>query len=350
MRATCKEYSFILIPILDISLTFPKSPDLFKKLVRMNGISRSDSPDIPLLSVQLTWFESGTFSLGLAYNHLFMDGHSFWYFLNSWSQSARGESLTVIPILKRTLLLDAGCVHPPSLAGYRCLYSSGAINISKLPQPLHDQSFQNRWYKFSGRRIQKLKLLAMESYPERPPFSSFEVVCAHVWRSVTVARALNDGEQTSFLFAVDCRRRIDPALPESYFGNASCAACATTTAGELTRKCLSYAANMIHEASRAITNESTRTFLHWCKQQESSHLQMPRMNKGYDLFCGSSHRFPVYETDFGWGPPMTVRTPALPSDGVMLLFPCSDDAKGIEVCLHLSLDTYSRLETDFPLL
>ncbi|KAI5073400.1 hypothetical protein GOP47_0011413 [Adiantum capillus-veneris] len=65
-------------------------------------------PDIrgtSLLSNQVTHFrDGGGVAIGFAASHVVFDGHSLWYFLNSWGQCCRGQGVPTPPLLVRALL------------------------------------------------------------------------------------------------------------------------------------------------------------------------------------------------------------------------------------------------------
>lgn len=77
----------------------------------------------------------------------------------------------------------------------------------------------------TGINIQALKKIVSTKRPALTHVSSFTVVCAYLWTCFAKMRATvweemhNLEEAQNFGFAMDCRARLDPPLPASYFGN-----------------------------------------------------------------------------------------------------------------------------------
>ncbi|KAI7737991.1 hypothetical protein M8C21_022837, partial [Ambrosia artemisiifolia] len=64
--------------------------------------------------------------------------------------------------------------------------------------------------------ISGLKKLVSTQLPTLAYISSFTVACAYIWNCLA---SLHNDEVVLFVFAVDCRSRTDPPIPEAYFGN-----------------------------------------------------------------------------------------------------------------------------------
>ncbi|XLT34824.1 hypothetical protein HN873_066116 [Arachis hypogaea] len=57
-------------------------------------------------------------------------------------------------------------------------------------------------------------------FQSREPYSRFEAIGAHLWRSACKARELSKHQPTVFQTVVDIRKKLNPPLPQNYFGNA----------------------------------------------------------------------------------------------------------------------------------
>ncbi|KAL0451045.1 UNVERIFIED_CONTAM: BAHD acyltransferase DCR [Sesamum latifolium] len=130
--------------------------------------------------------------------------------------------------------------------------------------------------------------------------SSFQSLCAHLWRSVTRARNLNAKKTTTFRMAVNCRHRLEPRLQPLYFGKAIQSIPTTAAVGELLSKDLGWAADQLH---RNVVVHDDATVRRCVKEWESNPRLFPLGNfDGAMITMGSSPRFPMYDNDFGWGP------------------------------------------------
>ncbi|CAN1158729.1 BAHD acyltransferase DCR, partial [Linum perenne] len=79
-----------------------KSHVLMKKLLPFNWVLNIDGTHRPLLAVQLTKLKDGL-AIGLAFNHMIVDGTSMWHFMGSWADICSGKSRSVSspPFLER---------------------------------------------------------------------------------------------------------------------------------------------------------------------------------------------------------------------------------------------------------
>lgn len=56
--------------------------------------------------------------------------------------------------------------------------------------------------------------------PAKPlRFSTFALTCGYVWVCLVRARGDRGDETICFSFSADCRNRLEPPVPETYFGN-----------------------------------------------------------------------------------------------------------------------------------
>ncbi|KAI9070571.1 hypothetical protein K1719_047465 [Acacia pycnantha] len=136
-----------------------------------------DGHTLPLLSVQVTELIDGVF-IGCTMNHCLGDGTSYWRFFNAWSEIFRA--------------LEAD--------------NNDAKSVAKLKAKANRES-----------NITKI--------------SSFQSLSALVWRCITRARSHPRDQRTRCTMAANHRSRIEPPLPEEYFGNVYYPVAAETTSG-----------------------------------------------------------------------------------------------------------------------
>ncbi|GKA47705.1 shikimate O-hydroxycinnamoyltransferase-like protein [Tanacetum coccineum] len=141
-----------------------------------------------LLVLQVTYFKCGGVSLGVGMQHHAADGASGLHFINTWSDMARGLDITLPPFIDRTLL----CARDP-------------------PQPI----FEHVEYQPAP----PMKIAPESKSDEMAVAISYEMLSGHVWRSVCKARGLKDDQDTKLYIATDGRARLQPTLPQGYFGN-----------------------------------------------------------------------------------------------------------------------------------
>ncbi|KAJ8438960.1 hypothetical protein Cgig2_018871 [Carnegiea gigantea] len=91
---------------------------------------------------------------------------------------------------------------------------------------------RERFFHFSSESIARLKVKANEESSTHK-ISSFQALSALVWRSIIRVNHLPHSQLTKCVLAINNRPRLDPPLPQSYFGNAINVTITTTAVGEL---------------------------------------------------------------------------------------------------------------------
>ncbi|KAF9672042.1 hypothetical protein SADUNF_Sadunf12G0113200 [Salix dunnii] len=315
-----------------------------KELIPYNGILNSEGLHRPLLSVQLTKLKDGL-AMGLAFNHAILDGTSTWHFMSSWAQICSGlPSVTVMPFLDRTKVRNTKVKlhHPPPDQDPQNASSNGTADAEHVDPPLRERVF-----KFSESAIDKIKSKVNSDPPPdgSKPFSTFQSLAVHMWRHVTQARQLKPEDYTVFTVFANCRQRVDPPMPESYFGNLIQAIFTVTSAGLLTMNPPEFGASMIQ---KAIEMHDAKAIEERNKQFERSPKIFRFKDAGVNcVSVGSSPRFPVYEVDFGWGKPETVRSGINNKfDGMVYLYRGKSGGRSIDAEISLEAGAMERLEKD----
>eukprot|EP01018_Ginkgo_biloba_P000769 Gb_40790 [translate_table: standard] len=362
----------------DLELQSSNSAPIFSKLIRMGRSTRFSDWDVPLLSIQVTRFAKGGLSVGYFDNHIAMDGKSIWHFLTSWVELNNGRSLSLAPTHDRTVLkLDQEAMY-------------GNININSGPnegpatfqgETQGRENFNNkngeelcyRTFHFSGDMLKSLKQLAMQD--GKGPFTTFVAFSSHLWACMMKAEGIAEEKTAYFLIPVDCRSRINPPIPFSFFGNCVHLSIAKTAAGKLYHEGIGYGAGLIVDSINSLTDERLREILSLLerykhrsvdKEARSSLTLSDRMNdiigmlerckdpsigndfrrqfgNGQCVLVVQSPKFPVYDTDFGWGRPVNVTTSILERGGVALFR--GRDGVSIDATIALPSDRMQILQS-----
>ncbi|GJV00420.1 BAHD acyltransferase DCR [Tanacetum coccineum] len=266
-----------------------------KELVPCNGVLNLEGLQRPLLSIQITKLKDGLI-MGCAFNHSILDGTSTWHFMSSWAQICTGsKSIPVLPFLDRTQARNTRVkldLTPPA-------QTNGDTKPTVAP-PLREKIF-----KFSESMVDKIKAKVNANPPEgsTKPFSTFQSLSTHIWHAATRARQLKPEDYTVYTVFADCRKRVDPPMPESYFGNLIQAIFTVTAAGLLQANPPEFAAGMIQ---KAIDMHDAKAIEARNKEWESNPIIFQYKDAGVNCVAvGSSPRFKVYDVDFGFGKPGT---------------------------------------------
>ena len=290
---------------------------------------------------QLTKLKDGL-AMGCAFNHAILDGTSTWHFMSSWAEVCGGAaSISVPPFLDRTksrnTRVKLDLTAPPDPLASK---SNGKVKPS--PPQLREKVF-----KFSESDIDKIKSKVNSNPPSdgSKPFSTFQSLSVHIWRHVTHARELKPEDYTVFTVFADCRKRVDPPMPESYFGNLIQAVFTVTAAGLLSANPPEFGASAIQ---KAIENHNAKAIDERNKQWESEPKIFQFKDAGVNCVAvGSSPRFKVYDVDFGWGKPESVRSGSNNRfDGMVYLYQGKSGGRSIDVEISLEAQTMERLEKD----
>ncbi|KAL4283212.1 hypothetical protein GQ457_16G026770 [Hibiscus cannabinus] len=316
-------------------------PDCVKEFFAFDNTLGYSGHSKPLAAVQVTELADGVF-IGCSVNHAVTDGTSFWHFFNTFAEITRGASeisKTKTPDFCRQTVFNSQAVlkFPPG---------GPAVTFSG-DEPLREGIFH-----FSKEAISKLKcicnkgcLLTNSDVNRNTEISSFQSLCAQLWRSVTRARKLEPTKTTTFRMVVNCRPRLDPKLSPYYFGNAIQSIPNVAPAGELLANDLSWGANLLHKNVVAHDNETVRRGVEdWERQPRL----FPLGNAdGASITMGSSPWFPMYNNDLGWGKPLAVRSGrANKFDGKISAFPGREEDGSVDLEVVLAPETMAGLEND----
>lgn len=278
--------------------------------------------------------------MGCAFNHAVLDGTSTWHFMSSWAEICNGApSISVLPFVERTKVRDTRVKLDLSLPSDPIAASNGD---AKKEPPLRERIF-----KFTELAIDKIKSTVNGTLPSdgSKPFSTFQSLSVHIWRHVSHARNLKPEDYTVFTVFADCRQRVDPKMPDNYFGNLIQAVFTVTAAGLLTAHPPQFGASLIQKAIEAHT---AKAIDERNKEWETAPKIFQFKDAGVNCVAvGSSPRFKVYDVDFGWGAPENVRSGSNNKfDGMVYLYPGKSGGRSIDVELTLEPEAMARLEKD----
>ncbi|TKY75052.1 acetyltransferase protein [Spatholobus suberectus] len=305
-----------------------------------------DGHIMPLLSVQVTELVDGVF-IGCSVNHAIGDGTSYWNFFNTWSQIFQAQA--------QGHEHDVPISHPPIHSRW---FPEGCGPLINLPFKHHDEFIsrfeapllRERIFHFSAESIAKLKAKA-NTESKTTKISSFQSLSALVWRCITRARRLPYDQRTSCKLSTNNRTRMEPALPQEYFGNSlHTLSAGTATSGELLENDLGWAAWKLH---LAVANHNDKAVLQSLKEWLESPLiyQIGRYFDPYCVMMGSSPRFNMYGNEFGMGKAVAIRSGyANKFDGKVTSYPGHEGGGSIDLEVCLSPGVMSALESDLELM
>lgn len=336
----------------------------------------------PILAVQVTELADGLF-IGCAVNHAVTDGTSFWNFFNTFAHLCRAsnKSFRNIPDFHRDSALISDAVLRLPEGGPQVTFDSHAplreriFSFSREAiQKLKAMTNNRRWPESNGTAVELMRKQSNDQFhhakenngkastilenwfkvnsnskpqtvTETVEISSFQSVCALLWRAVTRARKLPASKTTTFRMAVNCRHRMEPKLEPYYFGNAIQSVPTYASAGDVLSRDLRWCAEQLNANVKAHDNAMVRRFIDdWEQKPRCFPLGNP---DGASITMGSSPRFPMYDNNFGWGRPLAVRSGrANKFDGKISAFPGRDGTGTVDLEVVLAPETMEALESD----
>jgi len=260
------------------------------------------------------------------------DGIGAMEFVNSWGETARGLSLNVPPYLDRTILKSR---DPPKIE-FKHEEFDEIEDISGTGE-LYSEKIEYRSFCFDPKRLEKLKMKAMEDGALNK-CTSFEALSAFVWRARSKALNMKADQKTKLLFAVDGRPKFSPPLPKGYFGNGIVLTNSLCPAGELIENQLSFGVGLVQEAIKMVTDSYMRSAIDYFE------VTRARPSLSSTLLITTWSRLSFHTTDFGWGEPVLSGPVVLPEKEVILFLSHGQERKSINVLLGLPSSAMKTFE------
>lgn len=297
----------------DVNELFPLVPQL------PPGTSVGGCVVSPLFAVQVTFFPNHGTTVGFTISHVAADGKSMCNFIRAWASIAKqlcstGDNkdeassiLFPVPFYDRSVIKDPKGITNILWSHYLKIKIKQQENFQPQPQPAAAPQLVQATIVMYRADIQDLKNLVLTKLPTLAHVSSFTVVCAYLWSCMAKARVAigqevrDENEEENFVFVMDCRARLDPPLPDTYFGNCLVGCSATRKSAELVgEEGILAAAEGIGEAIHTKLNNEEGGVL---KSAELWYAGFETITTQKAFMIAGSPKFDYYSTDFGWGKP-----------------------------------------------
>ena len=359
-----------------VSVTIAESDADFEFFTGNNARQALASrPLVPLLKVletgasvialQITVFPNKGFCVGITTHHAVLDGKSTTMFMMSWAYLCK-ENPPLLPELTpyydRTVIEDSSGVDMLFLNtwfGNTGKPWSNLRNESKLfeffgssdiPSDLTRATFE-----LSRSDIDKLRRrvslnwenLSIVSPKPKLHLSTFVLTFAYMLYCI---RKATEGDESKrkfyFGFTADYRSRLEPPVPENYFGN-----CVGMKAHyeELRESLLDREEDSLTALAVKISGLVKELDKDTDVKGEAEKLLssfVSTVEEAYGVGVAGSPRFGVYSTDFGWGRPKRVEIASVEKTGAISMAESRDGSGGVEVGLALKkhqMDLFASL-------
>ncbi|KAJ9709676.1 hypothetical protein PVL29_001247 [Vitis rotundifolia] len=263
-----------------------------------------------ILAIQINVFKCGGIGIGVCISHKVADALSLVMFITSWAAAARGVSDTACPQFGMANLFP-----PANLSG-----------------PNHTPELERRRF-------------TTVDFPRRP--TRIEALSAFIWSRFVAATHGKAGPERIYtvLHSVNLRTRMDPPLPENYFGNVSRLAIATPCM-DSEEECHGFV-NHMRDAKSKINGDYVRKvqegygYLNFMKKRAESVSKGEVVPFTFTSLC----RFPLYEADFGWGKPVWMGSASLLFKN-LVVFMDNGIGGGIEAWINLKEADMAKFQED----
>ncbi|XP_050380897.1 phenolic glucoside malonyltransferase 2-like [Argentina anserina] len=301
-----------------------------------------------VMSLQITLFPNKGFSVGAAVHSAVFDGSTANLFFKSWAhickhQGATSSSLPdqLKPFYDRAVIDDQKGLGTLFSIQYQGM--DGPNNRSLMVWELQvPQDSVRATFEITRASIQSLRghVMAAIGSDTSLHLSTFSLACAYTWVCLVRAEETKEDE-ARLVFSVDCRSRLDPPIPATYFGNCvvGCLVVAKTK-GLLGEDGLVVALSAISETLRNLVKKGL------LNEAESWVSRLSSLRSGRLVGIAGSHQFGMYEISFGWGSPSKVEFVSIDRTGAISMTDSKNGGGGVDVGLVLKkqyMDAFASL-------
>ncbi|OMO81445.1 Transferase [Corchorus olitorius] len=282
------------------------------------------------MGIQSNIFECGGIGIGLCITHKIVDALSFFTVVNMWAAISRGDEKLVSP------QFGSASLFPPR-------------NISGTIIPKPKEKLMNKRFVFSASKIEEIRgkytSLKNQTRPTR-----IEALSSFIWSRFAAATEVRP-RPDSFCFIthmVNLRTRINPPLPEYSIGN-FCSNAITIPSidenGEICHNLVTQMRDSIQEFDKEFVKKLQDGYnrIDYIKEITTGYREIIYFS--FTSLC----RFPIYETDFGWGRPIWAGSAARNMKN-LVVFMDTVDGKGIEAWVCLKEEDMAKFESDEEIL
>ncbi|XP_048425680.1 BAHD acyltransferase At5g47980-like isoform X2 [Pyrus x bretschneideri] len=302
-----------------------------------------------LLQVQANFFECGGLAIGVNMSHKVADASTLSKFINRWAAIALGSPRT-IDVVPLVAFGAASSLFPPL----------DFLSSPPAPTPTRDMKFDikerctTRRFVFDGSKIAALKSEAASASVPNP--TRVEVVSALIWKCAKEASRSNLGSvrPSSWCQTVNMRKVLAQTLADKdLLGNVVGLVAAKTE--ESSSEAHDHDLRSLVTILRKGIEEFKEKYRNGVRGEEFCQLFMENVNlimkkDDTDSYSSTSWcRFPLYESNFGWGKPSWVFISSVGSKNSIVLLDARD-GDGIEASLTFNEEDMSMFESNEELL
>lgn len=302
--------------------------------------------DRALLHVNINQFEDGGIVLAVTFVHSTFDALSVGIFMLNWSKISQGKAIDPLSF-DRQVVIDAGKTDVDT-SDFKLLFKPGVWQATQIMSRLGWRaltSVRKEIFRVPAPTIQRWKAQAEAELPEAAKgITAARLVSAYVLRAISPN--MPKGVPRSISMAVDMRFVRGLTLPRNYFGNGLCYAKAVYTEQELATQSLAVLAERCKPPAEEVSAPTVSKLLTLVERaRQAKNIWRLVFRPAVDTLEGGIVQnnlslMPIYDVDFGSGPPDWYETFAM-TVRMMGLVPTPQKDGGID--LHMAA---SKAELD----
>ncbi|PWA69848.1 Chloramphenicol acetyltransferase-like domain-containing protein [Artemisia annua] len=330
----------------DLTGYHPRNCDKFYHLIPRLGqyVKLPDYIKIPVFSLQVTFFPNRGISIGMSSHHSLGDASTQFSFLKAWTSIARhgtDESFLAngtLPLYER---------YPPTPDESDLNRMEVETFLKKEYQPLYLFGPTNKvraTFILTRTIIDQLRKRVLAQLPNLPHVSSLTVACGYIWYCIAKSRD-DELHLHAFGLPIDCRKRLDPPVPEAYFGNCVLGSITTETTSVLSGDDgFITAVKLIGENLHKMLTDKDGVVKHRIRLINAllSKEFVPKMMTA----VSGSPKQKLYDLDFGWGKPKKIETISIDYSNSISLHSSKESTEDLEigVCLtDTGMQAFARI-------
>ncbi|KDP34340.1 hypothetical protein JCGZ_11223 [Jatropha curcas] len=206
-----------------------------------------------------------------------------------------------------------------SASNFLVAWGKATRGLDINPLPLHDRTIFN---------------------PRNPPYFEFE----HKGKKLKSIKSI-------LQCSVNGRARMNPKVPNEYFGNLVLWTYPSSKVEDLVQEPLGYAAKLVRNAVESVNDKYFKSFIDFATVKAKEEDLVPTADANVstcipNLKVDSWLRFPFYELDFGGGSPCIFMPSYIPIEGFMFLLPSCNGDGSADACITLfrkNMDIFKQI-------
>ncbi|KAE8710211.1 Gag protease polyprotein [Hibiscus syriacus] len=259
-----------------------------------------------ILALQITLFPGRGFCIGTAAHHAVFDGKIASMFMRSWAYLCKYDNTNnelppdLTPSFDRSIIKDPSGLDTLFLNQWRDIFAEYQVSNTRsfrIPDefdPISDDVVRAT-FKFSNKDINGLRKKATNGEMKQQLYlSSFVLTLAYT--TTCLVKTKGEGQRDVVIdFGVDCRARLDPPAPPTYFGNCVVNYSNSAEAGKfMGEEGFAFAIDMVSE----LVQKVKRGVLEGAEMKVTN-FYAPKLPGTQLIIVAGSPKLNVYEADFG---------------------------------------------------